>query len=176
MKKKHDNLGFSMLEVSLAIIIIVVAGMGAYELFSSGLKSNNITDAEDEAVQIANVYTDLASSDLTSNVATVGIETLLQNSGRLSAKYFSGSPVQLNNAFGALDFSVETPTPYSFAVAIPLGCVPADSSLPEQFFKKVQDQYSCTAGGSKDFADCSPVLPCKESVHSSLTLYFNMNH
>jgi len=172
----QDNKGFSLLEALLAIIVIVIAGLGAYSLFDSGVKSNNITEAEDEVVQIANVYTDLASSDLTSNVATVGIETLLQNSGRLSAKYFSGSPVQLNNAFGALDFSVETPTPYSFAVAIPLGCVPADSSLPEQFFKKVQDQYSCTAGGSKDFEDCSSVLPCKGPVHSSLTLYFNMNH
>ena len=171
-----------MLEVSLAIIIMVVAGMGAYELFSSGLASNNVTDAEDEAVQIANVYTDLASSNLTSGVTTEAssVPTLLQNSGRLSTKYFSSSgDVAMYNSFGALTFSEATP--YSFTVAIPLGCssgdVTSNASMPAQFFSKVKDSYSCTSDGSKTYSNCTPKpLACDAKAQTVITLYFDMNH
>ncbi len=181
MKQKRSSVGFSMLEVMLAIVVIVVAGVGAYELFDSGVTSNNLTEAEDEAVQIANVYTDLASSGLTNDVEAVGIPTLLQNSARLSSKYFSSSksPAQMNNAYGALTFSAGTP--YSFTVLIPLGCVTEDttssSSIPGQFFSKVKDIYSCDATGSKDYAVCAgAVTACTGGAKSTITLYFNMNN
>ena len=132
MRQKHSR-GFSLLEVLLAVVVITIAGLGAYSLFDSGVKSNNITDAEDEAVQIANVYTDLASSNLTAGVTVETLPALLQNSGRLSSKYFSGTTtVQMNNAFGTLNFTL--PTAYSFAVAIPLGCLPTTSDIPKNFF------------------------------------------
>ena len=182
MKQKRCSSGFSMLEVMLAIIVIVVAGVGAYELFSSGLSKTNTADAEDEAVQIANVYTDLASSNLTTSGND--IPTLLQKSGRISTKYFStsgtgGDDVQMYNAFGTLTFT--DATPYSFTVQIPLGCssgdVMSDSSLPGQFYSKVKDSYSCTPEGSKEYSDCTPKpLPCTAHTQTKITLYFNMNH
>jgi len=179
--------GFGLLEALLAIIVIVIAGLGAYSLFDSGVKSSNITDAEDEAVQIANVYTDLASSNLTT--AKNDIPTILRDSGRLSNKYFSSSAgdsntgVSMHNAFGELTFDSANATAYSFEVRIPLGCVQGDiknkSSLPAQFFSKVQDAYSCDATGSKDYtsAGCQGnVTPCATGTQSSIKLYFNMNH
>jgi len=178
MKVKKNSKGFSLLEVLLAVVVVTVAGLGVYALFDSGVKSNNISDATNEAVEIANVYTDLASSNLTSDVATVGIETLLKNSGRLSAKYFStstdagASAAHMNNAFGALVFT--EPTPYSFTLAIPLGCLPADSSVPEQFFNKVEDTYSCDATGNKDFTTCVTTT-CASGSSTTLTLYFDLN-
>lgn len=172
--------GFSLLEVLLAVIVITVAGLGAYALFDSGIKSSNLSDATDEMVQIGNVYTDLASSDLTSNVAEDGIMTLLQNSGRLSNKYFTesdGSTI-MSNPFGTLTFS-DAPTPYSFSVTVPLGCLPSDSLVPKQFFNKVQDLYSCDASGGKDYDACasSAFAACSGAgSESKLTLYFNLNN
>lgn len=173
MNQKRSK-GFSLLEVLLSLIVVTVAGLGVYSLFDSGVKSTNVNDAENQAVQIANVYTDLASSDLTNNVDSEGIVTLLKNSGRLSSKYFSSE--QMHNAFGVLDFSVVTPTAYSFAVKIPLGCLSQDSSVPEQFFNKVKDLYSCNASGSKDYANCVKVACEPGGARSSLTLYFDMNY
>lgn len=170
MSKKLSR-GFSLLEVLLAVVVITIAGLGTYSLFDSGVKSNNITDAEDEVVQIGNVYTDLASSNLTS--ADNDIPTLLKNSGRLSNKYFSAtSPVQINNAFGALTFSNNTP--YSFDVAIPLGCLPEDSTIPKNFFNKVLDLYSCS--GSDVYSDAC-MTTCKAGNSPTLlTLSFSMNN
>lgn len=168
--------GFGLLEVLLAVVVITIAGLGAYALFDSGVKSSKITDATDQVVQIANVYTDLSSADLTENITGENIPALLQNSGRLSNKYFSSSSgsVQMYNAFGALDFPAGTAT--SFSIDIPLGCVDVGSTMPKDFFNKVQDQYSCTAEGSKNFDDCAQVAPCKGPLKSTLTLYFNMNN
>ena len=175
---KHIK-GFSLLEVLLAVVVVTVAGLGAYSLFDSGVKSNNITEAENQAVQIANVYTDLASSGLTNNVVTDGIVTLLQNSGRLSSKYFSSTPVQMNNAFGEVPFF--DVTPYSFGMTVRLGCLPSNSSVPQQFLSKVQDVYSCSPTEDKDdLSDCgNAVGMCSGETGGSsttLTLYFNMNN
>jgi prepilin-type N-terminal cleavage/methylation domain-containing protein len=174
--------GFSMLEVLLAVVVITIAGMGIYSLFNTGVSNSKISDATGEAVQIANVYTDLASSNLTAS--DDDLPTLLQNSGRLSSKYFSSSSskdgttaVKMNNAFGSVSFA--SVTAYSFAVTFPLGCSTGDaassSSVPGQFFSKVKDLYSCTSGGSKNYADCA-ASACTNGKSSSITLYFNMNH
>jgi prepilin-type N-terminal cleavage/methylation domain-containing protein len=179
MNQKRSR-GFSLLEVLLAVVVVLVAGLGAYSLFNSGISQNNISDATEEAVQIANVYTDLASSGLTNNVASEGIETLLQNSGRLSNKYFSSStPPQMLNPYGALIFS--SATPYSYQLVVPLGCSTGDvaslSSVPGQLFSKVKDIYSCDATGSKDYAVCvGSVTGCTGGTKSTITLYFNMNN
>lgn len=174
--------GFSLLETLLAVIVIMVAGLGTYSLFETGVKGAHLSDAADEAVQIANVYTDLASSNLTA--AGNDIPMLLQNSGRLSSKYFSSTSdgVVMYNAFGEIKFNDE-PSAYSFAVAFPLGCDTSDvtspSSVPGQFFSKVKDIYSCTPLGSKDYAaDCSgQVTPCSRATKNTMIiLYFNMNH
>ena len=170
------NKGFSLLEVALALVVITVAGLGAYSLFDSGVKSSNITEAEDQAVQIANVYTDLASSNLTAGVTVETLPALLQNSGRLSSKYFSGTTtVQMNNAFGALDFSAAAPTSYSFSVAIPLGCLPATSDIPKSFFNKVRDMYNCGTSDTYDAATC--VTACVAGASPTyLDLSFSMNN
>lgn len=169
------NKGFSLLEVLLAVVVITIAGLGAYSLFDSGVKSNNLTQAEDEAIQIANVYTDLASSDLTS--ASDNIPELLQNSGRLPSQYFStatgsgSSIVTMHNAFGTLAFTSETAN--SFSVVIPLGCLSAKSEVPKNFFNKVRDMYSCQ--GSDTYSS-SCLTPCGAGgVQTSLNLSFNMN-
>lgn len=176
--KKRRSLGFSLLEVLLAVVVITIAGLGAYSLFNSGISQNNISDATEEVVQIANVYTDLASSGLTNNVASEGIETLLQNSGRLSNKYFSSStPLQMLNPYGALIFS--SVTPYSYQLVVPLGCSTGDvaslASVPGQLFSKVKDIYSCDATGDKDYATCT-VTECAVGTKSTITLFFNMNN
>lgn len=180
MNQKRSK-GFSLLEVLLAVVVITIAGIGTYSLFDSGVSSNNISDATNEAVEVANVYTDLASSNLTADVTAENIVSYLQNTGRLSNKYFSTSTTSkdkeatasMNNAFGRLDFTVATP--YSFVVAIPLGCLSKNSSVPEQFFKKVEDAYSCDDTGSKDFTTCA-VSACSHGTPSTLTLYFNLNN
>ena len=166
--------GFSLLEVMLALVVITVAGLGAYSLFDSGVKSSNITEAEGQAVQIANVYTDLASSNLTAGVTAATLPALLQNSGRLSSKYFSGTTtVQMNNAFGQVNFTGEA-TPYSFIVEVPLGSINDTSSLPEQFFSKVKDVYSCDGAGAK--VGCT-VGACTAAASSRcIVLFFNMNN
>ncbi|MES2204447.1 MAG: prepilin-type N-terminal cleavage/methylation domain-containing protein [Pseudomonadota bacterium] len=170
MNQKHKA-GFSLLEVMLALVVITIAGLGAYSLFDSGVKSNNITEAESQVVQIANVYTDLASSDLTSN--SDDIPTLLKDSGRLSSKYFSTSSSVMYNAFGELTFSGATA--YSFVLEVPLGSINDKSTVPDQFFKKVQDVYSCTPTGDK--SECPAAVACtKASELRCLTLYFNMNY
>ena len=174
MNQKRSK-GFSLLEVLLAVVVVTVAGLGAYALFDSGVKSNNITDAEDEAIQIANVYTDLASSDLTS--ADDDIPTLLQNSGRLSSKYFStatgsdSSSVSMYNAFGALNF---TPvSAYSFSVQIPLGCLPENSTIPQNFFNKVRDLYNCD--GSDTYSTACLVACVAGKSPTYLDLSFSIN-
>lgn len=177
MRQQH---GFSLMEAFLAIIVVVMAGLGAYTVFDSGTKNEHISEATDEAVQIANVYTDLASSDLTANGDD--LPTLLQNSGRLSSKYFSStdSAVTMYNAFGALTFA--DVKAYSFSAIFPLGCftgdVTSESSVPGQFFSKVSDMYSCNPSGGKDYVkDCVPnVTKCASGEQTSITLYFNMNH
>jgi prepilin-type N-terminal cleavage/methylation domain-containing protein len=170
--------GFSLLEVLLAITVVTVASLGAYALFDSGIKSNNMADAENQAVEIANVYTDLASSNLTNDVAPDKIAGVLQNSGRLSNKYFSGSAsaVVMRNAFGVLTFPEATA--YSFSIKIPLGCLTnTNSNLPQQFLSKVQDSYSCNTAGSKVIANCSgAVTACSAGTPSSLILYYNLNN
>lgn len=173
--------GFSLLEVLLAVIVIMVAGLGTYSLFQTGVKDAHLSDAADEAVQIANVYTDLASSNLTS--MGNDIPSLLQNSGRLSTKYFdsTGDTVTMYNAFGTIKFN--SPSPYSFTVGFPLGCSTTDdvtsaSSVPGQFYAKVKDVYSCTPLGGKDYeTDCAgQVTTCKSNGKTIIVLYFNMNH
>lgn len=172
----NKQFGFSLMEALLAIVVVAIAGLGAYTLFDSSSKTEHIAEATDEAVEIANVYTDLASSGLTSNGDD--IPTLLQNSGRLSSKYFSSSStVTMNNAFGQLSFS--SVTPYSFVVTFPLGCssdnVDSLSSIAGQFYSKVKDLYSCDASGDKTYATCSKTA-CVQGHQTSITLYFNMNH
>lgn len=165
MKHRHHR-GFSMLETMLAIIVVVIAGFGVYEAFNSGLSNNNIADAENEVVEIANVYTDLASSNLTDKVTdSASFINALYRSGRLSSKYFSTDGTVMYNTFGALDFSAVDPTPYSYAVTVPLGCLKLTSSLPQDFYKKVQDVYSCAN------ILCERTLKCPTSI----TLYFNLN-
>lgn len=170
MSQKHKA-GFTLIEVMLALVVITIAGLGAYSLFDSGVKSNKITDAENEAVQIANVYTDLASAGLTSS--DEDIPSLLKNSGRLSSKYFStnSSSTVMMNAFGPLTFT--SPTAYSFSVSIPLGCLPADSILPKDFFNKVRDMYSCN--GSDSYSD-DCVVACSGATSTYLNLSFSMSN
>ncbi len=168
--------GFSLMEVILSVVILTVAGLGVYSLFNTGKSNLSLADAADQAVQIANVYTDLASSQLTTS--DDDIPSLLKNSGRLSNKYFSlNSGVQIHNAFGIVTFS--NVTPYSFVAIFPLSCgsgnVTSISSVPGQFFTKVQDVYSCDSSGSKDYASCA-VTTCSHGQASTITLYFNMNH
>ncbi len=177
MNQKRSR-GFSLLEVLLAVVVVVIAGLGAYSLFNSGISQNNISDATEEIVQIANVYTDLASSGLTNDVPDEEeIETLLQNSGRLSNKYFSSTtPPQMLNPYGALIFS--SATPYSYQLVVPLGCSTGDvtslASVPGQLFSKVKDIYSCDEIGDKDYAACK-VTACAAGTKSTITLFFNMN-
>lgn len=185
MNQKRSK-GFSLLEVILALVVITSAGLGVYTLFDSGIKSNNLSDATNQVIEIANVYTDLASSNLTASVSEeADLVTLLQNSGRLPNKYFSSSSttgeggaitttVTINNAFGTLDFSSPAPTPYSFVVEVPLGSINDKSSAPDQLFSKVQDVYSCDAAGGK--TDCS-VEKCTGAQSSRcIKLYFNLNN
>ncbi len=167
--------GFSLLEVLLAVVVITIAGLGAYSLFDSGLKSNNITEAANEVVEIANVYTDLASSNLTTGVTTTTIVSLLQNSGRLPQKYFP-SATTMANAFGNLTF--DPVSPYSFTVLVPLGTFPAGStsSIPADFCKKVQDVYSCTTPGTPASGDTPATPAASTCTVTACKLTFSMNN
>jgi len=172
--------GFSLMEALLAIIVVVVASFGVYSLFNSGSYQAHLSDATTQAVEIANIYTDLASSHLTGGAATV--PELLQNSGRLSSKYFSSNSdgqVNVYNAFGQLAFTKINA--YSFSVDVPLGCFKGDveslSSVPAQFFSKVKDMYSCNDAGNKDYATCaSKVIPCSGTTPTTITVYFSMSY
>lgn len=140
--------GFTLLETLLAIIVITIAGLGAYSLFNSGLVSSNLADTVDEMVEIANVYTDLASSNLTKNISSSAqLVTLLQSSGRLSSKYFAADGSMVN-AYGATSIAYSSVTPYGFTAAVPLALYSASTdglSAASQFCSKVQDVYSsCT--------------------------------
>lgn len=164
--QQRSNAGFSMLEALLAIIVVIVAGVGVYEAFGSGLSNTNISTAEDEVMQIANVYTDLASSNLTGDVTTAEkMISLLYNSGRLPSNYFSADGTVIANPFGTLDFSKATPTPYGYTVVVPLGCLKAGSTVPVQFYQKVKDLYSCT--------DCTELTAYTCPVQITLTFSLN---
>lgn len=170
------------MEALLAIIIVVMASLGVYSVFNSGSYEAHLSDATTQAVEIANIYTDLASSDLTGGTATV--PELLQNSGRLSSKYFASDTddkVNIHNPFGQLAFTKTNA--YSFSVDVPLGCfkgeVDNSASVPGQFFSKVKDMYSCDASGSKSYQTCinkQGVTACSPTSPTTITLYFSMNY
>ena len=152
---------FGLLEVMLAVIVIMVAGLGVYATFNSGINNNNLNEAANEMVEIANVYTDLSSANLTSSLTDeTGLVTLLQNSDRLASSYFiAGSPdssdsagteAVMVNKFGQLSFS--TITPYSFMVDVPLS---QKGSPVDQFCQQVNDVYAdcqTTAGSATNSA------------------------
>lgn len=142
------NKGFALLEVMLAVIAVMIVGIGVYSVFSSGVNNNDLTAAATEMVEVANIYTDLASADLTANVDETSIVTLLQNSGRLSSSYFGSDEdsdgelePKMFNKFGELNFlSADS---YSFVVDVPLG---SREAPVDQFCKQLQDSYSnCVA-------------------------------
>lgn len=166
MKKKS---GFSLFDVMLAIVVIVVASIGVYVLFERGSTTNSITQAENQMVQIASVYSDLSAADLTNDIGdSSSLETLLYNSQRLSEQYFDvtdGSVANMMNGFGALTFSEATP--FSFTVAVPLGCV--STTVAQGFYNAVRDQYACDAAGST-----SCTIESAECVES-MTLYYDTN-
>lgn len=142
-----------MLETLLAIVVITVAGLGVYGLFNSGLLSSQLSDVTDEMVEIANIYTDLSSADLTSSVTDeASLVAVLQNSGRLSAKYFTSvsdgttTSASMVSAYGPISYTAANA--YSFTACVPLGGTSADttSTVVSQFCNKVQDVYaSCVA-------------------------------
>jgi Tfp pilus assembly protein PilV len=165
MKKQS---GFSLFDVMLAIVVIVVASIGVYVLFEKGSSTNSLTNAENQMVQIAGVYSDLSAADLTNDVPTTPIETLLYNSQRLSEQYFTvtdGTPSTMVNGFGLLTFS--DTSPYGFTVAVPLGCV--STTVAQGFYNAVRDQYACDADGNTSCTIES--AECVESV----TLYYDTN-
>lgn len=169
MKKQS---GFSLFDVMLAIIVIVVASIGVYALFERGSTTNSITQAEDQMVQIASVYSDLSAADLTNDVPATPIATLLYNSQRLSEQYFDLTggtpPSDMVNGFGLLTFSEASS--YGFTVMIPLGCV--STTVAQGFYNAVRDQYSCTVGGSTDYAECALTTGDGGCV-SDITLYYD---
>lgn len=166
--KKYQ--GFSLLETLLAITVITIAGLGVYSLFNSGLSSSKLADTTDEMVEIANVYTDLASADLTNSVTGDGesvsaaLITVLQNSGRLPAKYFPTSS-SMANAYGEITYTAATP--YSFTATVPLGFSDKDSTVVQQFCNKVQDVYaSCSQTTECEAAPCALVATVSYSLNN----------
>ena len=166
--QKHQS-GFSLLEAMLAIVIVGIAGIGVYSLFNSGLGSYHITDASNEIVEVANVYTDLASADLTATITTSNIVSTLKNSGRLSSKYFSNDGTSMINAFSSLNFT--SANAYSFTVSVPLGELASGSTVPSQFYSAVKDQYTCD--GSHSYSDACVTTP-ETGGSTTITLVFNL--
>ena len=148
----HRQFGFSLLETLLAIIVITIAGVGVYSAFNSGLASSDLAGTVDEMVEVANVYTDLAATNLTSSInSSATLIAALKNSGRLSADYFLTNADQTISLIDAYDDAVQFShvTPYSFTATVPLGVVwtgnkaTAASSVASQFCDQVQDVYAC---------------------------------
>lgn len=155
--ERHQS-GFSLLESMLAIVLVAVAGMGVYSLFHSGMDSYHLNDASQEMVEIANVFTDLASADLTGDISGTTMVTALYNSDRLSSRYFSNDGQTMLNPFSSLAFTAANP--YSFSVNVPLGCLDADSNVPDQFCHAVEDLYACgTVITSDSEGACMIYLP-----------------
>lgn len=154
------NKGFSLLETMLAVIAVMIAGLGIYAVFSSGLSNNNLNSASSEMVEVANVYTDLASADLTSDLDETSIVTTLQNTGRLSGNYFASSTTKdpdtgkdvtaetMVNKFGGLVFA--NVTAYGFDVTVPLG---STGNPGAQFCQQLKDMYSNCDDSSDDGGD-----------------------
>ena len=162
--------GFSLMETLLAIVVTGIASMGVYALFHSAMSSYHLSDASSEVIEIANVYADLSSADLTTEVTSS--ETLvdvLQKSRQLPNKYFTSgeSESNISNAFGKLSFS--SVAPYGFTVVVPLGCVDEDSSVPKNFFNDVRDQYLC--GSSASYSESCVQL---DGCATTISLTFNV--
>ena len=138
----------------LAITVVAIAGLGVYSLFHSGMDSYHMSDASQEMIEIANVFTDLASADLTSNTSADVLVQNLQNSGRLPSRYFAtvDGKLVMVNSYAALQFSASTA--YSFSVNVPLGCLDESSTVPAQFCSAVQDVYTC----GKDTLSSNPCM------------------
>ena len=170
MKKQ---LGFAMLDVLLAVIVVLLAFTGIYALFDRGVASNNMTQAQNQMIEMAGVFSDLSSAGLTNDLSSGSqLAYLFQNSQRLASRYFysTENSIGMQNSFGELVLIGDGITPYSFEAKVPLGC--ATEQEAERFFNAVRDEYSCV-GDSDDFANCElDSTGCGNDVNT-ITLYYN---
>ena len=162
MTKKRVVAGFAMLEVVLAIVLFSMVSVGVYNLFKSGLDTQNISTSASELNTIAYVYTNLSTSGLTSDLSSAdGLTTLLFDSGKLSSDYFTtttsegsdgktSTTTSMINAYGDLTFS--SVSAYGFKVKIPLALDSTDSDA-QTLYSLIKNSYSCVNTDSDGYCE-----------------------
>lgn len=171
---KRSQLGFAMLEVMLAVIVIVVASIGVFAMYRSSSNQTADTQIANQLMQIASTYSNLISASLTNSVTSQSsLISLLQNSGQLSSNYFStgsgsSSSTVINSVYGALSFDNVSEVSYKVTVPYP----GRNLQQAVAIFNQVSNSYTCVTNCSIGDDSSNSTNEGAEAV-TSFELQFN---
>lgn len=84
---KKETRGFALLEVLLALVIIVVAGLGIFGLFSSADTQNKVDTTKKIILQVAGAANALSHTTYSDSIATTVTTSAIIQSGLVSSQY-----------------------------------------------------------------------------------------
>ncbi|OGT64252.1 MAG: hypothetical protein A3J38_07295 [Gammaproteobacteria bacterium RIFCSPHIGHO2_12_FULL_45_9] len=155
MQTPRSQFGFAMLEVSLAILAIVLASIGCLSLYMSGQTRQTQQDLASELTAIGNEFSLLNTAGLTQSGLTSGsdLATLLYNSKQLPAQMFqtSGSSSQMTSPVGLLTFSKVTAS--GFSVTFPGSTLITTDTQQKGFLSLIKNTYQSCSSSNLGHAD-----------------------
>lgn len=126
IKTKIKQMGFAILEVMLAVIVIGLSTGGGYLMYQYVLTQQKNDKTSNEIISMASVFSDLYLAHLTSTLATAAdLVTLFSASDRFDPNFFkttADSSLQMLSPYGPMAFTITSgPTPGSaFSVTVPV--------------------------------------------------------
>lgn len=166
IKKFHQQSGFAMLEVVLAIVIIAIASFGIYKLYNSATISSKLSAEEDLVSQIYSAATQMSFG----NSVQPTTEELF-NSGAFDADVWPSATSPFKAAFGTINYNYDT-TSKAWS-SITANSIP--SSVASEFAGHMQkwgdvyigeDLYQSSGGSMTDLS--------QEATYD-ITVYFPQN-
>lgn len=103
IKKFHQQSGFAMLEVVLAIVIIAIASFGIYKLYNSATVNSKLSAEEDLVSQIYS-----AATQMSFNNSLQPTTEELFNSGAFDTDIWSNKDKPLRGPFGDITYAYDT--------------------------------------------------------------------
>ena len=167
IKKFHQQSGFAMLEVVLAIVIIAIASFGIYKLYNSATINSKLSAEEDLVSQIYSAATQMSFA---SSLQPTTDE--LFNSGAFDTDVWSKSTNPLNGAFGAVTYNYDT-TNKAWS-SITASSIPGN--VASQFAAHMQKWGDVYVDGDTAYINSGfSMTPFNEAVNYEITVYFPKN-